>query len=358
MRIVVLVGRLTHGGAEKVASLWIRGFVERGYDVSTIVLGGQEPVSYSIPSQVAVYKLSERYYGYRRILYYIGQIRKVLKNTRSDYLIAVGNPLGLLGLIAGFGLGIKIINTEHNSFERPNFDSFTIKEYLQKFVFNRFYYKVTVLTKADLTCIGRRLNNVVLLPNPLSLKPVEVIPPKDNVILTVARYEAWYQKGLDLIIKSFAKVHENYPHWRLQILGDGDDVYMQVILEIIEKEGVSDFVDLLGFVNNPQPIYQKAAIFVLGSRYEGFGMALLEAMSQGCACIACDYMGRQSEILDSGKCGIICECGNVDSMVSSIYYLLSHVDVRICLGNAAIKRSYDYKLETIIDSWESILKTG
>ena len=56
-------------------------------------------------------------------------------------------------------------------------------------------------------------------------------------------------------------------------------------------------IEFLGFQKDMESLYKKSEIFVLSSRYEGFGLVLIEAMSQGCAPVACDYKGRQREIL-------------------------------------------------------------
>ena len=79
MKITFLVACLTHGGAEKVTSLWINGFVERGYDTSCILMDASSAISYPIPKSVSVYKVHANGTGLSNNIRQINQIRNYLK---------------------------------------------------------------------------------------------------------------------------------------------------------------------------------------------------------------------------------------------------------------------------------------
>ena len=93
----------------------------------------------------------------------------------------------------------------------------------------------------------------------------------------------------------------------------------------------------------------------MSSRYEGFGMVLIEAMSQGCACIACDYKGRQSEIIQNDSQGIICPVEDVDSLASAIERMILDKSYREKCQYNAIERSKFYSLDNTMDRWETII---
>ena len=115
--------------------------------------------------------------------------------------------------------------------------------------------------------------------------------------------------------------------------------------------------------------------FVLSSRYEGFGLVLIEAMSQGCAPVACDYKGRQREIINpssvfpqgeeelsdavSGGCvcnnGILCEPDNAEQLAVAIARMISDDKYRMSVQQNAISRSRYYSIENTIDRWEQLL---
>lgn len=104
------------------------------------------------------------------------------------------------------------------------------------------------------------------------------------------------------------------------------------------------------------PIYQRSSIFVLSSRYEGFGLVLIEAMSQGCACVACDYKGRQSEILEDGKDGIVCSTESVEDLKKSIEKMISDKELREKYQNRAIERAEYYSIDNTMIRWENLLQ--
>lgn len=356
MKVAFLVACLTHGGAEKVASLWINGFVERGYDVSCILMSEQAPISYAVPGKVKIHKVGPDGQGIRHNLEQIRKIRSFLKEERPDMLITILHPLSIFGYIASLGLGIKVINTEHNTFDRPEYAPFSRRDVINKYYVNRLFKRVTVFTHADISFIGKRLHNVVYLPNPLSMPPVKRIPLKCKTILAVGRMEAWHVKGFDLLIKAWGEICEKYPEWKLQILGGGDKKFKDYLIELSRSCNALSSFDIIDFCSDPTPYYQSASIFVLSSRYEGFGMALLEAMSQGCACIACDYKGRQSEILPSPDCGIICETDNEDAIKNAISRMIENSEYRESVRKYAVDRSSDFTLDKIMDRWEDIIK--
>ena len=101
--------------------------------------------------------------------------------------------------------------------------------------------------------------------------------------------------------------------------------------------------------------YKKAAIFVLSSRYEGFGLVLIEAMSQGCACIACDYKGRQSEIVNDGLDGLLCDVEDIQQLSDKIAYLIENDVERIKLQNNAIVSVSKFSIQNIVDEWNVLL---
>lgn len=132
-------------------------------------------------------------------------------------------------------------------------------------------------------------------------------------------------------------------------------------------------IEFLGFQKDIEKLYQEASIFVLSSRYEGFGLVLIEAMSQGCACVACDYKGRQREILsplqgDSLKVngysdhgieatenGILCEPEDVEALAEAIKKMIEDDEYREGIRANAIERSKYYSIENTMDRWEKYL---
>lgn len=354
MRIAVIVRNLSEGGAERVAALWATGFYERGNTVSVFVTNKDAKFTYPMPQGVG---LSMVYYQHAwRFMKFVGNIlslRKALKTYHPDVTIDVSPRW--MRRISMIGIGGKKISTEHWSFERPENARVQPKK-INKIYLNRLYDYVTVLTQADKNVIGNRLKHVSVMPNPLAFKPVDQLPEKEKIILAVGRLDGWQVKGFDLLIKAWGRIGKYTEGWRLQIAGGGGENSLQYLKCLCEDVGVVGSVDFLGYQSDIQSFFSKASIFVLSSRYEGFGLVLIEAMSQGCACVACDYKGRQREIIRSESEGIICEPDNVEDLGDSILALVKDTQKRRLIGENGVFRSKDYTLDNIMARWDNILK--
>lgn len=353
MRILISVLSLHNGGAERVAVEWSRGFVERGYEVGLVLCCPPEtPVSYTPPPQVSIQNIyPERC---KRLFYQLTvakNLRKYIKHFRPDIFISVHGRFA--HLIAPVGLGIKTINTEHNAFERPESAPMSFKTKFYKFYLNRLYPKVTVLTSRDAMLARAKGINAFYLPNPLAFEPVQEISPKKKVILAAGRLDAGYVKGFDILIKAFAMASKNR-EWMLHIAGSGKPEDFKKYKEIAKNTGISNQVRFLGYVKNPIQLYRDSAVFVLSSRFEGFGLVLIEAMSQGCACIACDYGGRQKEIVGDKKNAICCKVDDVSDLSKALEKVMCNEDLRISLQKNGIERSKCFDVNKIIDRWEAI----
>ena len=354
MKIVVIVHTLTGGGAERVAAMWANGFRERGHEVEVVIFDADSPRTYALREDIPVAVVtSRRQWAVARVIERIVKLRRVLEGIAPDVVIEA--MPGWKRLVAMIGMSCKKIATEHDAFERPE----NAKEQLNEFrmyQLNRLYDHVTVLTQADKDVIGKRLKHVTVLPNPLALKPATAVPEKERIVLAVGRKDAWHCKGFDVLIKAWSQVSACADGWKLQIVGGSDRGGQEILEHLCEEYGVTGSVDFPDYQCDVQPYYRRAAIFVLSSRYEGFGLVLIEAMSQGCACIACDYKGRQSEIVTNGVDGMTCEPDNVEALASAIGNLIADNDLRIHLQKNAIRRSADFSIEKIMERWDEIFK--
>ena len=365
MKIAIIVYNLTGGGAERVASLWMKGFHDSGHTVYAILGDTYDPITYTIPKEIKVYGIHPRIrnhtlrYAFMRIFrnYKVQKLKKIFDETNPDLVICVCPAWGKLVYAAQGSHKFKVIGTDHNSYEVPNYMQLSKEQQYFKFEFNKNFDHITVLTQADKDVIGNRFSNVTVLPNPLGLKPSNSVPPKKKIILASGRLNAWHVKGFDLLIESWGRICKSYPDWTLRIVGGGSKESVHIIKSLINKANCTEQVELVGYSKNIQAQYQESSIFVLSSRYEGFGMVLIEAMSQGCACIACDFRGRQSEIIRNEHEGVICPIDDVNALSVAIARLITDNHYRNDLQKSSIIRAEDFSLDNIMNKWNTILKS-
>ena len=381
MKILIVCPRLCHGGAERVAVTLANGFIQRGHQVSFLTDLFEEQ-TYQLDEAVQVKNLvAVSTPKYKKWLSAIRIVRMVIKKERPDVMIGIMSLCSIIAWIASRGLHVPVIATEHNSYERPQGVKFSFFDKIYKFYLSKLFDVVTVLTGADKQLM-RNKDNVVVTPNPLILNPVKHIPKKKNVVLAAGRVDNWHYKGFDVLIRAWGKIVNseelivNRDGWKLQMAGVWRNPKTRVYLDGIAQEcGVLDKIEYTGFVEDMQKLYQESSVFVLSSRYEGFGLVLIEAMSQGCACIACDYKGRQKEILcpdgqvsgskfqvqslNNGvevcENGILCEPDNVDALAEAMKIMIMEDEYRESIRQNAINRSEYYSIEHTMDRWESLL---
>ena len=360
MRILIVSPTLNYGGAERVAAMWANGFIQKGHQVF-FVTNIEDNCAYHLSSFVHILPLTKAKGG--KFVKYINSVfllRSYYKRYNPDVIIGIMYACSLLGKIAEIGLGIPVINTEHNSFERPPSQPMSWVDRIAKFYINYLYDAVTVLTEADKRYLNGRFKRVYVLPNPVFLMPLESISQKEKIVLAAGRLDAWIVKGFDVLIKAFGLLTKNEElrikdlGWRLQIAGTGSDESLAYLKQLCKENGVEDTVDFLGVRTDIEELYKQSEIFVLSSRYEGFGLVLIEAMSQGCACVACDFHGRQHEIITDNSMGLCCGPDDVGSLSNQLRHMIVNDDYRETVQKESVKRSRYYCIDNVLERWDDI----
>ena len=373
MTIFILCSYLGYGGAEHVAVMLANGLCNKHHVF--LIANLNREVTYQINPKVTLLNWSgDNTNKTKRLIYEIKNLRGYVKEFKPDVILGIMYKCSLYGKLASIGTGIPVIQTEHNSFERPSSAPMSSKDKFFKFSVNKIFDAVTVLTEADKKSIDNRLKNVYVMPNPLALQPVETVPLKKKIILSSGRLDSWHVKGFDLLFKAWSKIEKKHSDWDLQVAGWGSkQSTIDFVQQLAKDAGCENRIQLLGFREDIANLYKESSIFVLSSRYEGFGLVLIEAMSQGCAPVACDYKGRQREIIgDPPKSslnmedfqkngikicenGILCEPENVEALAMAMDKMISDEELRKKIQENGIERSKYYSIDNTIARWEALI---
>lgn len=370
MKIFIICSYLGYGGAEHVAVMLANGLCNK-HQIFLITNLNRE-VTYKINPNVTLLNWSgDNTNKTKRLIYEIKNLRGYVKEFKPDIILGIMYKCSLYGKLASIGTGIPVIQTEHNSFERPSSAPMSSKDKFLKFYVNKIFDAVTVLTEADKKSINNRLKNVYVMPNPLALQPAESVPQKKKIILSSGRLDSWHVKGFDLLFQAWSKIEKKHSDWDLQVAGWGSkQSTIDFVQQLARDAGCENRIRLLGFREDIVNLYKDSSIFVLSSRYEGFGLVLIEAMSQGCAPVACDYKGRQREILcpEGVSCskfqdssmeicenGILCEPENVEALAMAMDKMISDEELRKKIQENGIERSKYYSIDNTIARWEALI---
>lgn len=336
---------------------------EKGHEVLFVCdkTRSDEPFVYDVDTRVRMTRYfgdkvcTHRMYKYfpKRMRHYLN-LRRIVRNEHPDVIVAFMNTTFLKVFVASIGTKTDIVASEHNAFERPPCAPMTRRDYIFKFFVTKLFDGVTVLTEADKSVIGNRLKHVYVMPNPLAFQPIplhELSGNRKKQIVAAGRMDAWHYKGFDLLIRAWGRIAKHCDGWTLNIAGQGDEASLDFLKGIAKEYHVENSVVFSGFHTDVNTLFRESEIFVLSSRYEGFGNVLLEAMSQGCACIACDYKGRQREIIRNETEGLCIEPEDVEQLAGAISRMITDEVYRNSVRINGISRSKDHDVSAIADRW-------
>ena len=163
------------------------------------------------------------------------------------------------------------------------------------------------------------------------------------------------QKGFDLLIPAWAPVARAHPEWKLRICGKGDQ--KAELLELIEQHGVQDSVELAGPATNMGAEFASASIFVLSSRYEGFPLILIEAMSKGLGVVSFDCPTGPSDIIDDHRNGLLVQPHkDVEALTAALMEMASDEDLRRRCGAAAAETAREFTIDAVGPMWDELLQ--
>lgn len=363
MKVLFICFSLTGGGAERVCADVASGLAQRGHEVA-IAADLAQPITYKPDDRVKLINLP--YGPLEHSLW-----RKVVRRVRIEFeiwpflwrLIHQEKPDVIISILFHRAIQVKIISllskrcpvilSDHDPYDRPEILRMTRREKFNKFFLPYFFDHLTVLTKIDRECLQGRFKNVSVMPNPVKFIPVNRVPQKEKSIIAVGRVNFYRIKGFDILIKAWKRIEYKYPDWHLRIIGAGN---VENVSKLEELAAESKQVHFIPHTSDIIKEYNRAELFVLSSRYEGFPLVLLEAMSQGCACIGCSFKGRLEEIIVDGVNGVLCETENVEMLADKMDFIISNKEARFNFQENAIHSLDRFRQSNISAMWEDLIK--
>ena len=332
-KVALFLPSLRGGGAERVMVNLARGFIERGLQVDLVLAKAEGPYLSQVPKEVRVVDL-----GAKRVLYSLPRLVRYLHQERPQVMLSALNHANIVAIWAKMLARVKmrLVVAEHSTLSRSTENATSFRAKFMPLLIKTFYpYADAVVAVSRgvaedlITQTGLPAEKIKVIYNPvvtpeLFTKAEEPLdypwfrsgePP---VILGVGRLTK--PKDFPTLIRAFALVRKERPA-RLMILGEGEE---RPNLEALVRElGLEEDVALPGFVENPYKYMKRAAVFVLSSRWEGFGNVLVEAMALGTPVVATDCPSGPAEILEGGKWGQLVPVGNETSLARAIILALS-----------------------------------
>jgi glycosyltransferase involved in cell wall biosynthesis len=212
------------------------------------------------------------------------------------------------------------------------------------------------LTRADerdyRALMGDAGTEIVAIPNPLSW-PAAKKPPRlaNKVVVAAGRFVP--QKAFGRLIRAYAPLAASHPDWRLDIYGSGST--KPVLQKLIDELGIESNVILRGYSRDMPTVLAQSSIYALSSRFEGFPMVLLEAMSVGLPMVAYDCPRGPAETVEDGVNGRLVPDGDQAAFTAALEQLMDSKRLRRRMGAASLASAADYAMPNIVQRWTKLL---
>ena len=374
MKIVYLYTALvTVGGADRVVTEKANYLAEvLGHDVYIITdsQNGRQPV-FPLSTKVKHIDLDvnfdkqyhhglviRAYYYFSLMRLYKKRLGKLLDEIKADIVITtLGRDLDFLTKLND---GSKKVGESHiakqytRNFHLMEARGFPYKQIAQ--YWRRKQEKAVkkldafvVLTQYDAES-WKKIKVANIIPNSLPFYTAESSSLDKKQIITVGRLSE--QKGFELLVSAWSYIAKKHPNWEIHLYGEGE--LENELKKSITQNGIEDSFIIHKPVKNIKEKYLESSIYVMSSRFEGFGMVLIEAMACGVPCISFDCPHGPSYIIEDGEDGILVENGNVEQLAEAISTLITDTDKRVAMGKAAKQNVLRYSQENIMKQWESL----
>ena len=329
---------------------------------------GNHPISFPLLPEVEHIDLNIRFhtkYQYKllRRLYYSHKLNKRFKKRLKECIDKI-NPDIIVATTTHFANTIiklpcnakKVIEChayKNETKESKSYICTKIKKHLLK-------KKEKLIKKADALIVltqnsandWKSIKSAIIIPNIIQKHENVTSSLSNKRVICVGRLE--YEKGIDLLIETWKYVTQKHPDWSLDIFGDGS-----MKQEIIHKINIWNMTNTIT-IHEPTPQiyneYSKSSIYVLSSRFEGFGLVLAEAMSCGLPCIAFNCPNGPANIIQDNEDGLLVENGNIKQLSEKICYLIEHENIRKTMGLKAQQNIQRFYPENIMPKWNELFE--
>lgn len=346
MKILIVVNSLYGGGAERVAS-YLANYMTSGYDVHVATFSDNQK-TYPLSDKVILHDIRPTSkLGIIRFCQRFFHIGRAIMNISPDVVISFSVSLNYKVLLVNKIFKRKVIVSERTSLSRYiSWEADFARKHLYKTA------SAVVFVSHEDYC-NFPFNNKTIIWNPLHF---DIARSKDSVrekaVLAVGNLNRWNVKGFDNLLKAWKQVSIRHKDWELHFLGKDNDSYIHHLMDGL---GISTSVKFLGQRDDVADIMQQKKIYVLSSRYEGFPNALVEAMSQGCACVAFDCQTGPKEIIHDNISGLLVKNQDVDELASKLDLLMTDYNLLHKLSEGAKKEVIRFKEKNIMAQWSELI---
>lgn len=351
MKIVIFIGGLSNGGAERVACN-LANYLSNNHSITMLTVS-DKPASYTLNKDIERITLASNEQLHNPLIQNIKRIirfRKYLKNSTADiYLVMLPKTINLM-LLHKHLIKVPIIISERAD-PKTRYESSKLKKWIMQKLYPKadgYVFQTQEAMNYYRDYIG---DKGTVIPNAVHESFAKMDPNIQREKIIVAAGRLTEQKNFQLLINSFSKIASKHSDYNLIIYGEGPQ--KNQLLNLIEQLNLKDRVILLGYSTDFPSCISNASLFVLSSDYEGMPNVLIEAMALGLPCIATDCpSGGPKFLIDPGVNGLLVPINNSAKLAEAIDFILSNKKLSEKIGFNARKITKILNSEKIYKKWE------
>lgn len=357
---------LAGGGAEKMALALVAALHTEEHSVTLLLHENIGDLPHNVPNGITVKTaFSSRYKRWRIPLLFL----ITLRHCWSNHVIVAGSEgrVATLCILSAAILRKQSIGWIHNDWHQ--FGKVTSWRTKLSLHIYRYANCVVAVSQGAADSIGEIVpairNRTKIIYNGVDIQEVQSLAKADldsdisaktfNPYRIVCVGRLNYQKGYDILINALEILHSRRSDFSALFVGQGD--LRDELMRLCEEKGISELVHFLGWRRNPYSIMSRSDLFVLPSRFEGFGLVLVEALACGTPIVSFDCPSGPREILANGSYGKLVEPQNVEALATAVDDLLNDEAERKLFQNEAERGTSKFSSHHFAESWRQLVNS-
>lgn len=371
-KVVFVLDKIDNGGLQKV-NAEIANILSEDYDVEIFTLEKKKPY-FKVDSEIKILTPMEfdRFYNIK--LFFVKSVNLLYKKIfQKSMEYRLSFQLSYLkkyiksdvGEVVLSGFSILFVDELKKSFPNIRFIMWmhsNANVYLNTYFKYEYNYLISSMKSADKLIVLNTKDkkeyenyseNVVLIPNPVTIKNDNKKSQLNSKNILIVSRIIVFAKGLDYLVEIATKIPDD---WKINLIGGGNKSEIRKLKKLIKKSNVEDKLVLIGAKTSDELVeyYANASIYLSTSRWEGFGLVLVEAMQFGLPILSFRHLGA-IDILENGRYGMLVNQGDVEQFADYLNQLILNENMLHKMQTLSLERVNKYSPNKIKSEWKNMI---